>query len=169
MWQDLEMCLLVSFDIPVYLPQGWQWDPAYQKTLDPNVYNPTKLDTDQWLEAAKATGAGYCILTATHMGGFRQWQSENYPYGLRQTKWRDGKGDVVRDFVNSCHKYKIKPGLFISCRFNAYWQDYQTQVNFGKSPIRRSRRRTSRAARRWLRSWSRDTATWPSSGLTAEC
>lgn len=132
MWQDLELCLLVDFDMPVYLPQGWDGRVAYRQTLDPAVYNPAKLDTDQWLAAAKAMGAGYAIFTATHGNGFRQWQSENYPYGLRQTKWRDGKGDIVKDFVESCRRVGIKPGLFISCRYNAYWTAEKTLVGFGK-------------------------------------
>ena len=120
-WQDCELGALLSFDISAYLEEGWRWDPAYTRALDPNVYAPEALDTDQWLEAAKAMGVQYAVFTATHMGGFRQWQSENWPYGLRQTRWRNGKADVVREFIESCHRYGIRPGLFVSVRFNAYW------------------------------------------------
>ena len=49
---------------------------------DPKLYNPAKLDTDQWMEAAKAYGAKYVVLVAKHGSGFLQWQSDLYPYGL---------------------------------------------------------------------------------------
>lgn len=131
-WQDCELGLVYHFDIPVYLPEGWKWNAAYQTVLDPQVYNPVELDTDQWLEAAQAAGAGYAVFTATHMGGFLQWQSDLYPYGVKQTRWRDGKADIVEDFIASCHKYKIRPGIYISTRFNAYWNVSTTKVNYGK-------------------------------------
>jgi alpha-L-fucosidase len=97
----------------------------------PDVYNPKQLDTDQWMEAAKALGAKYAIFTATHEAGFLQWQSNIYPYGLKQSPWRQGKGDVVRMFVDSCRKYNIEPGLFVGLRTNNYWgvKQYKVQNN----------------------------------------
>ncbi|MBE3134979.1 MAG: alpha-L-fucosidase [Acidobacteria bacterium] len=103
-----------------------------RQTIDPNLYNPAQLDTDQWLEAAKAAGAKYAIFTATHFNGFMQWQSDLYPYGLKQTSWREGKGDVVADFVASCRKHKIEPGLYLSCHRNVYWQLWDYYVDWGK-------------------------------------
>ena len=131
-WQDCEVGIVYHFDLPVYLPKGWNWNPSYEKRLSPDLYDPKHLDTDQWLEAARAAGAGYAIFTATHMGGFLQWPSDLYPYGVKQAPWRNGKGDVVGDFVVSCHKHGIRPGLYLSTRFNAYWQVSKTRVNFGK-------------------------------------
>lgn len=131
-WQDCELGLIYHFDMPVFLPAGWSWDAAYRQTLDPRRYDPKKLDTDQWLEAAKAAGAGYAVLTATHMGGFLQWQSDLYPYGLKQAAWRGGKGDLVADFAASCRKYGVKPAVYVSQRFNAFWQVEKLKVNFGK-------------------------------------
>jgi len=63
------------------------------------------------LAAAQACGARYAIFTATHFNGFMQWQSDLYPYGLKQTRWRGGRGDVVADFVASCRQAGITPGL----------------------------------------------------------
>ncbi len=131
-WQDCELGIVYHFDLPVYLPHGWAWKPSYEKPLSPDLYNPKHLDTDQWLEAARAAGAGYAIFTATHMGGFLQWPSDLYPHGVKQAPWRDGKGDVVGDFIASCHRYGIRPGLYVSTRFNAYWQVTNTEVNFGE-------------------------------------
>jgi len=100
--------------------------------MDPRLYNPEKLDMDQWLAASRALGAKYAVFTATHFSGFLQWQSDLYPYGLKQAKWRDGKGDLVRDFIESCHRHGIKPGLFLSCIHNVYWKVWDGRVNWGK-------------------------------------
>ena len=117
-WQDLELGLFYHFDISVFT-DGGEGDWQRQGHLDPSVYNPPKLNTDQWLEAAKAMGAAYTVFVAKHCTGFISWHSDAYPYGVRQSKWRDGKGDVVGDYVASCRKYGIKPGLYCSMSANA--------------------------------------------------
>jgi alpha-L-fucosidase len=86
---------------------------------DYNIFNPTALDTDQWIQAAKAAGCKFAILTATHETGFGLWQSDVNPYCLKAVKWRDGEGDIVRDFVNSCRKYGIQPGIYVGIRWNS--------------------------------------------------
>jgi len=131
-WQDFELGLVYHFDLDVYMPGGHHHERSRREKLDANLYEPAKVDTDQWLEAAKAMGCRYAIFTATHHQGFLQWQSDAYPFGLKQTKWRDGKADIVKDFVESCRKYDIAPGLYIGIRFNAYWQVYGYKVNGGK-------------------------------------
>jgi len=131
-WQDFELGLLYHFDLDVYMPGGSHHERSRREKLDPGLYNPAKLDTDQWLEAAKAMGARYAIFTATHHQGFLQWQSDAYPFGLKQIPWRNGKGDIVKDFVESCRKYGIEPGLYMGIRFNACWQVYNYEVNGGK-------------------------------------
>ncbi len=127
-WQNFELGLIFHLDLPVFAPEGWR---QMKATLDPNIYNPVKLDTDQWLEAAKAMGCRYAIFTATHFNGFLQWQSDLYPYGLKQTRWRDGRADVFGDFVKSCHKEGIEPGVYLSCHRNAYWKVWDHRVNWG--------------------------------------
>jgi len=131
-WQDFELGLLYHFDLDVYMPGGHHHERSRREKLDPNLFNPTRLDTDQWLEAARAMGARYAIFTATHHQGFLQWQSDTYPFGLRQIAWRNGKADIVRDFVESCRKYGITPGLYVGIRFNAYWQVYNYKTDAGK-------------------------------------
>ena len=118
-WHEMELGMFFHFDIPVYVPGK---KPRTAKELpDPNLYQPTKLDTDQWMETAKAFGAKYAVFVAKHESGFLQWQSDVYPYGVKQSSWRNGKGDVVGDFVKSCHKYGIKPGFYASLMQNAYF------------------------------------------------
>ncbi|MFC1805682.1 alpha-L-fucosidase [Planctomycetota bacterium] len=108
--------LFIHFDMVTYTGKMKPRTPA-----DVNTYNPTKLDTDQWLQAAKSMGARYAVFVAKHCTGFLSWQSSAYPYGVRQTSWRNGKGDVVRDFIASCRKYDIRPGLYASVSSTAWW------------------------------------------------
>lgn len=130
-WQDMELGMFFHFDIITYAP-GWNFR-SWKNLPDPDLYNPVDLDTDQWMEAAKAIGAKYAVFVAKHCSGFLQWQSDIYPYGVKQSKWRNGKGDVVGDFVESCHKYGIKPGIYASVTANGYWQvDNPGLVNQGR-------------------------------------
>jgi len=132
LWQDLELGLAYHFDLDVYMPGGHHHERSRKELFDPSLYNPEKLDTDQWLEAAKACGARYAFFTATHHQGFLQWQSDIYPFGLKNISWKDGKADIVEEFVNSCAKFGIKPAIYIGIRFNAYMQVYDYKVNWGK-------------------------------------
>jgi alpha-L-fucosidase len=117
-WQDLELGLFIHFDIPVFAEASYDW--RKRQVLDATLYNPAKLDTDQWMEAAEGMGARYAVFVAKHCTGFISWQSAAYPYGVRQSRWRDGKGDVMRDFVDSCRKFKIEPGVYCSVSANGY-------------------------------------------------
>lgn len=117
-WHDLELGMFFHFDIPIY-KQDWKWR-SFKDFPDPNLYQPKKLNTDQWMEAAKAMGAKYAIFVAKHCSGFLQWQSDLYPYGVKQSSWQGGKGDVIRQFIDSCHRYHIRPGLYASASANAF-------------------------------------------------
>jgi alpha-L-fucosidase len=117
-WADMELGMFFHFDIPVFKPD-WRWR-SFKNFPDPKLYNPTRLDTDQWMEAAKAYGAKYVVFVAKHCSGFLQWQSDLYPYGLKQSTWRNGKGDVVKDFVDSARRYGLQPGLYASVSANAF-------------------------------------------------
>jgi alpha-L-fucosidase len=128
-WQDMELGMFIHFGMSICA----QGKPSGTNGLpDPSVYNPRDLDTDQWLEAAKAMGAKYAVFTARHGSGFMQWPSDAYPYSVKQSPWRGGKGDAVQSFVDSCHKYGIRPGLYACVHYNAYWRVYgQGRVQSG--------------------------------------
>lgn len=131
-WQDCEVGVIFHFDMPLVAEGTWRQNAAIRRTWNPLRYDPRQLDTDQWLEAAHALGARYAVLTATHFNGFLQWQSDIYPYGVRQARWREGKGDLVRQFVDSCHRYRIQPGLYLSCFRNAFWRVDRYRVEYGQ-------------------------------------
>ncbi len=130
-WQDCEVGMVYHFDMPV-AAGNYAGNNTSRKVFDTTLYNPKKLDTDQWIEAAKAAGARYAVFTATHFNGFMQWQSDLYPYGVKQAAWRDGKGDVVADFVASCRKAGIKPGIYLSTHRNVYQTVWGHYVDWGK-------------------------------------
>ncbi len=130
-WQDLELGLFIHYDIPVFKP-GWDHR-QYEKRPEPSVFNPKKLNTDQWMEAAKAMGAKYAVFVAKHGSGFMCWQSDLYPFGMKQSPYANGQGDIVRDFVTSCRKYGIQPGIYAHMGCNGYLEvDNPGLVNRGK-------------------------------------
>ena len=119
-WHEAEMGAVFHYDLHVFdgIRYG-QGNNRINPIEDYNTFNPTALDTDQWIQAAKAAGCKFAILTATHETGFGLWQSDVNPYCLKAVKWRDGEGDIVRDFVNSCRKYGIQPGIYVGIRWNS--------------------------------------------------
>jgi alpha-L-fucosidase len=149
-WQDSEVGLVYHFDIAVAARRHGSRNNAHKEVFDPNEYNPQKLDTDQWIEAAIAAGAKYAVFTATHFNGFLQWQSNAYPYGLKQTKWRNGKGDILDDFVKSCHKAGIKPGIYLSTHRNAYWKLWDYYVDWGKGKGTKEQEKFNRSAEKMV-------------------
>ena len=119
-WHEAELGAVFHYDLHVFdgIRYG-QGNNRINPIEDYNIFNPTELDTDQWIQAAKAAGCKFAILTATHETGFGLWQSDANPYSLKSVKWRDGKGDIVQDFVNSCRKYDIQPGIYVGIRWNS--------------------------------------------------
>ena len=120
-WHEAEMGAVFHYDLHVFdgIRYG-QGNNRLNPIEDMNIFNPKKLDTDQWILAAKAAGCKFAILTATHETGFGLWQSDVNPYCLKAVKWQDGKGDIVRDFVNSCRKHGIQPGIYVGIRWNSF-------------------------------------------------
>jgi alpha-L-fucosidase len=105
-WMDLKFGLFVHFGINTYYDKEWS-----DGTLDPSIYHPTKLDTDQWCRVAKAAGMRYVVLVAKHHDGFCNWRTRHTDYSLRSTPY---KGDVVAELVNSAHKHGQQVGLYYS-------------------------------------------------------
>lgn len=134
-WQDDELGMFIHFDIEVFdkdyqsaHPRGVKGKPL--GNISPAEFNPRRFDTDQWLKTAKALGAKYAVLTAKHASGFLMWQSDLYSFGVRQSPWENGKGDVVRNFIESCHKYGIQPGLYCSAGGHSYWNLHHSPVRY---------------------------------------
>lgn len=86
----------------------------FMSVPDPSVFNPTQLNAEQWVKAAVSFGAKHVVLTAKHHNGFCLWPTTTTDYSVKQSPWRNGKGDVVKDFVEACKKYNVKPGIYLS-------------------------------------------------------
>lgn len=129
-WQNAELVAVFHYDLHVF--DGKKYTQRKNRVTpvpDYNIFNPKKLDTDQWVKSAKDAGCKIAILTATHETGFALYQSDVNPYCLKAVKWRDGKGDIVKDFVESCRKYDVLPGIYIGIRWNSFYGIYDFKVS----------------------------------------
>lgn len=118
-WADSEIGVLIHFDMPVFEP-GYDFRKNWNYHPDLSIFNPGELDTDQWIKAAKSAGANYAVLVAKHCSGFSLWPTKAHPYSVKNTPWKNGKGDIVKDFIASCKKYGLKPGIYASTTANGY-------------------------------------------------
>jgi alpha-L-fucosidase len=108
-WQDMELGMFIHF-----APNTWQ-DQEYDDLSTPlDKINPARLDTEQWVRTAEAMGAKYIVFVAKHVGGFCMWHTDTTDYDIKDTPWRDGKGDVLRDLSESCRKRGIRLGVYLS-------------------------------------------------------
>lgn len=118
-WADCEIGVIIHHDMQVYEP-GYQFRQNFDYVPPADLFNPSELNTDQWLETASKLGAKYAILVAKHCSGFSLWPTKAHDYSVASSPWRDGKGDVVADFIASCGKFGIRPGIYASCGCNAF-------------------------------------------------
>jgi alpha-L-fucosidase len=108
-WHRMEVEMFVCLD-----PCTWQ-DREYDNhsTLLAAI-NPDKLDADQWCHAAKSFGAGQILFVAKHTGGFCWWQTATSDYGIKNTPYKGGKGDVLREVSEACKRNGLRLGVYIS-------------------------------------------------------
>jgi alpha-L-fucosidase len=118
-WADCEIGVIIHLDINIFEPDNFDY--SRKETL-PSLsnFNPSKLNTDQWIKAAKDAGAKYAVLTAKHGTGFTLWPSKVHGYNVGKTPWKNGEGDIIKDFIESCKKYNIKPGFYYNTNINTY-------------------------------------------------
>ncbi|MEP6626407.1 MAG: alpha-L-fucosidase [Ginsengibacter sp.] len=120
-WQQAEFGVVFHYDLHVFDSSKYvQAENRITPIADYNIFNPEKLNVEQWVMAAKNAGAKFALITVTHETGFALYQSDVNPYSMKALKWKEGKGDLVRDFVAACRKHNIKPGIYLGIRWNSF-------------------------------------------------
>ena len=108
-WHEKEFYLFMHFGPNTFTNLEWG-----KGSEDPNVFNPTAIDCNQWASIAKAAGAKGIIITAKHHDGFSLWPSKFSKHTVRESKWMNGKGDVIKMLSEACKKAGIEMGVYIS-------------------------------------------------------
>lgn len=110
-FMEWEMGVFFHFGIRSFFLGHKDWD---NREMPASAFNPDHLDCEQWIRVAKDIGAAYTILVCKHHDGFANWPSKYGEYSVANSPWKDGKGDVVREYVDACRKYDMKVGLYYS-------------------------------------------------------
>ncbi len=108
-WQQLETYAFIHFGLNTFSDMEWGFGntPSY-------TFNPTNLDCEQWVLTLKNCGMKGVIFTAKHHDGFCLWPTETTNYSIKNTHYKKGEGDLVRELSEACKKYGLKLGLYLS-------------------------------------------------------
>lgn len=107
-YQNNQLGAMICFGLATFNDGNWRSNP------DPKIFNPSNLNAEQWVNVAKSFGAKQIVLVAKHHCGFCLWPTKTTDYCVSSSPWKNGKGDVVREFADACRKHKIGMGLYLS-------------------------------------------------------
>ncbi|GGA60117.1 hypothetical protein GCM10011507_09620 [Edaphobacter acidisoli] len=111
-WQNVQMGMFIHFAPNIYYDM--QGDKG--GVSDPKIFNPYRLDVNQWVDVAESMSARYIVLTAKHVGGFCLWPTSTTDYSIASTPYKDGKGDIVGELAVACRKRNVRFGVYVSPR-----------------------------------------------------
>ena len=108
-WQELEFTVFIHFGMNTFTNREWG-----VKGTPASVFIPSALDAEQWVTTAKMAGAKLVIMVAKHHDGFCLWPSKYTDYSVKNSPWKEGKGDVMAEVALACKKHGMKLGVYLS-------------------------------------------------------
>jgi len=108
-YQQMEIVGFIHFTVNTFTDKEWGFGDE-----DPKIFNPTQLDAEQWVITAKEGGLKELIITTKHHDGFCLWPSKFTEHSVKNSSYKNGKGDIVKELVDACRKHGLKVGFYLS-------------------------------------------------------
>ncbi|HNR42214.1 MAG TPA: alpha-L-fucosidase [Bacteroidales bacterium] len=108
-WHEKEYYMFVHFTVNTFTDKEWGYGDEKEA-----VFNPTALDCRQWAKTAKEAGMKGIIITAKHHDGFCLWPSAYTGHSVKNSPWRNGKGDILKDLRQACDEFGLELGVYLS-------------------------------------------------------